>query len=62
MCYNQYLYRLSGQVLPITDVVKMSLSVADLLAESIIGTPLITADIISHVNNIAYTTYCSAVL
>ena len=35
MCYNQYLYQLSGSIVPIIDVVKMSLSVANVLFVSI---------------------------
>ena len=41
MRYNRYLYRLPGLAVPITDTVKMSISVADILADLIIGTPLV---------------------
>ena len=41
MRYNRYLYRLSLLAVPITDTVKMSISVADISADPIIGTPLL---------------------
>ena len=41
MRYNRYLYRLSLLAVPITDTVKMSISVADISADPIIGTPLV---------------------
>ena len=40
MRYNRYLYRLTLLAVPITDTVKMSISVADISADPIIGTPL----------------------
>ena len=41
MCYNQYLYWLSVQAVLIIDIVKSSLSAADIIANPIIGTSLI---------------------
>ena len=40
MCYNQYLIG-ALQAVPITDIVKSSLSAADIIANLIIGTSLI---------------------
>ena len=40
MCYNQYLYRLPVQAVPITDIVKNSISSADIVTDPIIGTSL----------------------
>ena len=41
MHYNWYLYRLPWLPVPITDTVKMSISVANISADPIIGTPLV---------------------
>ena len=40
MRYNRYLYRLSVQAVPITDIVKNSISSADIVTDPIIGTSL----------------------
>ena len=40
MRYNQYLYRLPVQAVPITDIVKNSISSADIVTDPIIGTSL----------------------
>ena len=40
MRYYQYLYWLPGRAVPITNMVKISISVANILADPIIGTPL----------------------
>ena len=39
MCYNRYLYRLSMQAVPITDIVNNSISTASIIANPIISTP-----------------------
>ena len=49
MRYNRYLYRLSLLAVPITDTVKMSISVADISADPIIGTPLIDIHLLKTV-------------
>ena len=41
MRYNRYLYRLPVQAVPITDIVKNSISSADIVTDPIIGTSLI---------------------
>ena len=41
MRYYRYIYQLSEHAVPITDMVKISISVADILADLIIGTPLV---------------------
>ena len=41
MRYYRYSYRFSGHAVPITDVVKISISAADILADLIIRTPLV---------------------
>ena len=48
MRYNRYLYRLSLLAVPITDTVKMSISVADISADPIIGTPLLEVATLMH--------------
>ena len=40
MRYNRYLYRLPVQAVPITDIVKNSISSADIVTDPIIGTSL----------------------
>ena len=40
MHYNRYLYQLSGQT--VANVVQISLSVANIITNSIISTPLVT--------------------
>ena len=42
MHYNRYLYQLSVQAVPITDIVKNSILAANIIADPIIGTPLVT--------------------
>ena len=42
MRYNRYLYRLPVQAVPITDIVKNSISSADIVTDPIIGTSLVT--------------------
>ena len=46
MRYNRYLYRLPVQAVPITDIVKNSISSADIVTDPIIGTSLI----LTHTN------------
>ena len=41
MRYNRYLYRFPVQAVPITDIVKNSISSADIVTDPIIGTSLI---------------------
>ena len=41
MHYNRYIYRLPVQAVPITDIVKNSISAADTIADPIIGTSLV---------------------
>ena len=41
MHYNWYIYRLPVQAVPITDIVKNSISAADTIADPIIGTSLV---------------------
>ena len=43
MRYNRYLYRLSVQAVPSTDIVKCSISATDIIADLIIGTSLHTS-------------------
>ena len=40
MRYNRYLYRVPVQAVPITDIVKNSISSADIVTDPIIGTSL----------------------
>ena len=42
MRYNQYLYWLSVQAVPITDIVKNSILATDIIADPIISTSLLT--------------------
>ena len=68
MRYNQYLYQLSGPIVPITDVVEMSLSVANIITDPIISTPLLirtianSVQITSKVNSFPCGIFCFLVV
>ena len=56
MRYNRYLYRLPVQAVPITDIVKNSISSADIVTDPIIGTSLVSipmkyGNILRHFSN-----------
>ena len=51
MRYNRYLYQLSVQVVPITDIVKSSISATNIIANLIIGTSLEVTSTLSQVNH-----------
>ena len=51
MRYNRYLYQLSVQVVPITDIVQSSISATNIIANPIISTSLEVTSTRSQVNH-----------
>ena len=49
MRYNRYLYRLPVQAVPITNIIKNSISSADIVTDPIIGTTLSDSEMHSKI-------------